>query len=104
MSLDSSNVPQIPRLTRLQYLERRIKDLEIYNRALLAKDFAVIEQLGHRMKGNGSTFGFPELTALGASLENAAAESNEARVQPLIDEMSELVHHALKTLQHESAQ
>ncbi len=40
--------------------------------ALAERDFGEIARLGHRLKGSGSSFGFPELTSIGARIERAA--------------------------------
>lgn len=40
--------------------------------ALECKDFDEIDQLGHRLKGSGGSFGFPELSTIAELLENAA--------------------------------
>lgn len=39
---------------------------------LVEGDFDQIARLGHRLKGSGGSFGFPELTSVGARLETAA--------------------------------
>ena len=45
---------------------------------LVDGDFEQIARLGHRLKGSGGSFGFPELTSVGARLE-AAAKLTDAR-------------------------
>ncbi len=40
--------------------------------ALEVGDVVALESLGHRLKGTGGSFGFPELTEIGADLETAA--------------------------------
>ncbi len=83
--------PKIPAATRLQYLERRVADLAIVARAEQNREFSVIEQLAHRMKGNGSTFGFPEITELGGKLESAAANQDGAQLNKLTRELHALI-------------
>lgn len=70
-----------------KYVERREGDLKQCHQSLLAKDFPVLENLGHKMKGNGITFGFPELSELGAALEKAARERQTEAVQSEIDRL-----------------
>lgn len=36
------------------------------------KNFAGLESIGHQLKGNGMTFGFPDITELGIELEKHA--------------------------------
>ena len=40
--------------------------------ALVNEEFAEIDRLGHRLKGSGGSFGFPELSVIGGLLEAAA--------------------------------
>jgi len=55
-----------------RYRFRRGIDLEVCRKSLAARDYSTIERVGHTLKGNGATFGYPELSLLGASLENSA--------------------------------
>ncbi len=57
-----------------KYVVRRQDDFEKCLEAVGQSSFSTIEMIGHKMKGNGVTFGFPELSELGESLENAAIE------------------------------
>jgi signal transduction histidine kinase/HPt (histidine-containing phosphotransfer) domain-containing protein len=61
------------------YLMRRRKEVpEMFD--LLAKsDFASLAALGHNLKGTGGGYGFPELTHLGARVEQSAKQ-NDAEV------------------------
>ena len=40
--------------------------------ALVNREFDEIDRLGHRLKGSGGSFGFPELSTIGGLLEDAA--------------------------------
>ncbi len=55
------------------FLSNRKKDLQTLRRALAGRDFATIQMLGHRMKGDGGGYGFNQITEIGASMERAAA-------------------------------
>lgn len=70
-----------------KYVERRRKDLEQCLQSLASSDFPVLENVGHKMKGNGITFGFPELSDLGAALEEAARERRFEAAQSQIDRL-----------------
>jgi HPt (histidine-containing phosphotransfer) domain-containing protein len=77
---------EIPQASQKKYLIRRHEDLARAKQALLDSDFAVIQSIGHQWKGNGATFGFPELGALGSNLEEAAAEKRIHDVKSLVAE------------------
>jgi len=43
---------------------------------LAASDFERLQSAGHNRKGTGASYGFTELTQLGASIEHSAAASD----------------------------
>jgi len=59
-----------------QYIARREKDLEDFVVAIDQKNAAYFIRVGHQLKGNALTYGFPELGLLGAKLEDAALTDN----------------------------
>jgi HPt (histidine-containing phosphotransfer) domain-containing protein len=63
---------QVPTALMAKYIENRKID---FNGCLSFYDhheYEKIAQIGHQLKGNGSTFGHPELSSIGKKLENAA--------------------------------
>jgi CheY-like chemotaxis protein/HPt (histidine-containing phosphotransfer) domain-containing protein len=54
------------------YLARRRKEVTEMAALLAASDFARLAILGHDLKGSAAGYGFPELTRLGAALEQFA--------------------------------
>ncbi len=54
-----------------QYLIRRHKDLADCLKALETLDSAVLQRVGHQIKGNALTFGYPDLGTIGDALEKA---------------------------------
>lgn len=62
----------IPKEMIEKYLERRKTDLASLQTAREQNNFDVILRIGHQLKGNGTTYGFPELTRIGAEMEKAA--------------------------------
>ena len=64
-----------------RYLAKRKAEIPLYFAALEKGDMEAIRGLGHRMKGTGGGYGFPELTELGGALEKAAelADAPEIR-------------------------
>ena len=57
--------------------------------ALEGRDFGTIEFLGHGMRGAGGTFGFPQITVIGAALEFAAEQSDGMAVGRALRDLSD---------------
>ena len=70
------------------YLEKRRKDVPQYRQALAGQDFDTIRTLGHKMKGTGAGYGFPELSSIGAAIEQAAARKDESTVRMKVNELA----------------
>lgn len=70
-----------------QYLHRREGDLERLAAALRNGDFATIKQIGHKLYGSGSAYGFDEISRLGGALEQSADDRKSDRADQLIDEL-----------------
>ncbi len=60
------------------YLEGKRRDILTVLAALDNGDFEQIRAIGHKMRGSGTSYGFPEITAIGQRLE-LAAESRDAK-------------------------
>lgn len=67
-----------------KYISRRREDMDQCRQALVVKDFEAIGRIGHKLKGNGVTFGFPELSHWGEQLENAVASNNVSDLQKYV--------------------
>lgn len=65
------------------YLERKKQDVKAILEALDQSDFDTLKIKGHTLKGSGGGYGFDELTAIGAAIENAAkiADADTIRTQ-----------------------
>jgi two-component system, sensor histidine kinase len=70
---DTRAVDEISAL-RPEYLSSVRHDLGTLLGATESNDLATIQRLGHNMKGTGTSFGFPDITELGDSIEHAAKE------------------------------
>lgn len=53
---------------------------------LAASDFGSLAKLSHNLKGSGKSYGFPELTRLGASLEQSAKQTDHKTFRALVTE------------------
>jgi CheY-like chemotaxis protein len=86
-------VPLRPKRTRDvgKFLERRLLELDTLQTALAASDHQEIRRIGHNLKGVGTSFGFPELSELGARLENAARVGDEPLMHQLVAELGSRV-------------
>lgn len=66
------------------YLSKREKDLVTLRHAYHEGALALVRDIGHRLAGSGSSYGFEGLTALGRALEEAAEQEDRAAIGPLI--------------------
>jgi HPt (histidine-containing phosphotransfer) domain-containing protein len=65
-------VPPGVRALRDRFLERRSRDIDMIRAALESNELAEVARLAHNMKGHGSSYGFPEVSAIGEQMEAAA--------------------------------
>lgn len=63
------------------FIQRRFLDLSTLKDAVKNQDFKSVYEIGHRMKGNGATYGFDILTEVGASLMSSAKSSSLINIQ-----------------------
>jgi signal transduction histidine kinase/HPt (histidine-containing phosphotransfer) domain-containing protein len=59
------------------YLKGRTHDIQQLAEALENSDFERIRVIGHNLKGSGSSYGFPEITAIGLRLQTAGEERDD---------------------------
>ena len=71
------------------YLEGRRRDILAISTALDNGDYERIRMLGHKMRGSGAGYGFPEITAIGQRLELAAESRDAKKTREHITELSE---------------
>jgi two-component system response regulator HydG len=57
---------------RDKFIEHRQRDVGAIRAAVEAGDFEVIARLAHNMRGNGKSYGFPEITDIGTRMEAVA--------------------------------
>lgn len=78
----------VPKKILVDYLEHRKKDLKCCLEWVKANKFYEIEKVGHQLKGNGTTFGFPDLSSLGADLELGAKNRDAFKIEKLLEKLS----------------
>jgi HPt (histidine-containing phosphotransfer) domain-containing protein len=64
-----------------RFLEHRRTDVATIRAALERGDFERIGRLGHNMAGNGVSYGFPEMSAIGERLEAEAHVGNATAIR-----------------------
>jgi PAS domain S-box-containing protein len=71
------------------YLEARRRDILTVLAALDNGDYEQIRTVGHKMRGSGAGYGFPEITAIGERLEFAAEGRDEKTTREQMAELSQ---------------
>ena len=70
------------------YLQARQQELAQLKELAQSCAFTELRELGHRMKGSGTSFGFPDITRLGATIEQASKEGNAPHLAKQLSELS----------------
>jgi len=70
------------------FLQNRRRDVVAMLDALDQGDFAIVESLGHGMKGAGGSWGFQAITDIGAALEQAAESADSDASRKCVGELS----------------
>ncbi len=83
---------EVPNEIMQRYIERRKRDLEDCLASLQNLRYDEIERVGHQLKGNGTTFGHPDLSAIGKKMESAAQAHDLPTLESALKEFSEWVH------------
>src|SRR5512145_1447797 len=68
------------------FMSNRHQELDALRVALAAADFEKLRQLGHRMKGVGSSYGFVHVSTLGKYIEEGARSGDRAALHASISE------------------
>ena len=68
------------------FLRNRGKELDALRAALAAADFEQLRQLGHRMKGVGTSYGFNRVSTIGKGVEDGARSGDRASLEACIAE------------------
>lgn len=74
------------------FLENRRKDLQTLHNAVSIQDFATLQILGHRMKGDGGGYGFDAISEIGARLESAAKRQDLPPIEHCIGELEDFLN------------
>jgi signal transduction histidine kinase/CheY-like chemotaxis protein len=71
---------------RPEFLAKRCLELHKMRQALEAREFAVIQSIGHNCKGIGTGYGFPEISRIGAAIEKAAKALDASQVEETLEQ------------------
>ena len=75
--------PQIAALVP-RFIRNREADVGRIRAALAGADFELIRVAAHAMKGAGGGYGFPEISRLGAAMEEGARQRDAAAIASLL--------------------
>ncbi len=84
MTVDPQIAALVPR-----FLANRAADVDNIRAALAGADFEAIRVSAHGMKGAGGGYGFPEISRLGAALEEGARQRDAAAITALVASLEE---------------
>jgi HPt (histidine-containing phosphotransfer) domain-containing protein len=79
LAVDAQIAALVPR-----FLANRAADVAKIRAALAGADFETIRGAAHRMKGSGGGYGFPEISRLGAAMEEGARQRDAASIGELV--------------------
>jgi len=68
-------------LLEAKFIAHRENDVAIILGSLEEDDFETVARVGHNLRGNGPSYGFPELAVVGEALERAAQARDVDRVR-----------------------
>ncbi|HEY3295797.1 MAG TPA: Hpt domain-containing protein [bacterium] len=78
---------------RAAYLKSLAVKMTELAEALKARQFSAIVRLGHQLKGSGRSYGLPEISDLGARMEEAAENRRLTVLEPLLAEFEATMNH-----------
>jgi CheY-like chemotaxis protein/HPt (histidine-containing phosphotransfer) domain-containing protein len=70
------------------FLEHKRDDVQKIAAAIEAGDYETLSQVGHKMKGEGGSYGFDAITMMGGALEEAAKIKDQAAVRHWASELT----------------
>lgn len=73
------------------YVERRRGDLTKLMDAATRADAEVFRRIGHQLKGNAATYGYPDLEAIGIRLEQVASFGPQSEADTLLKELGDWI-------------
>lgn len=87
---------EIMKEQKLVYLTRRQTEVGQLKESIAQNSFELSQVIGHRLKGHGETFGFPQISRIGISMEEAAKAGNMDQLKEIVKSLDESVEENLK--------
>ncbi len=87
-----------------RFFEHRLRDVATLVAALEREDFETIARLGHNMVGNGVSYGFPEISAIGERLEAEATLGDASAVREQVELLDACLARAHEEVAQETPQ
>jgi CheY-like chemotaxis protein/HPt (histidine-containing phosphotransfer) domain-containing protein len=81
---DPDTAPLVP-----GFLQNRREDVDAIRTLIDAADFGRVQALGHKMKGTGKSYGFAEISRIGAAIELAAHQNDAIALERLVNDLSD---------------
>ena len=75
------------------YLGRRREEIQKIPELVKTQNYASLRDIGHRLIGNASTYGFIKLSKVGSELEEAALAQNERKILQILTDFENCVNH-----------
>ncbi|HLX05211.1 MAG TPA: Hpt domain-containing protein [Candidatus Binatus sp.] len=75
------------------FMAHKRADIHTIFDAVTRRDYAEISRIGHRVKGEGGSYGFDAMTEIGRSLEHAAATRDDGAVTTLARQLLSYLDH-----------
>jgi CheY-like chemotaxis protein len=88
------SIPQGLEEAAKRYLLARRNELATLNQLISQADFDQLRRLAHNMKGTGTSYGFPDLTRIGKSMETAAKAQRAEDLSAQLVELSRYLQDA----------
>ncbi len=73
------------------FLSNRRHDIATIRDALARQDYGTIRLLGHRMKGDGGSYGLDRISEIGAALEQAAVVPDVQGMHRSLEDLADFV-------------
>jgi histidine phosphotransfer protein HptB len=89
--MSESGFQNIAEQLKDSYLRSLAEKRQALESAVAARNFKEIVLYGHQLKGSGSSYGFPEISEVGARIEEAGLGHQGTILESLIIELSRIM-------------
>jgi HPt (histidine-containing phosphotransfer) domain-containing protein len=83
---------------RRSYVLSLSEKLTELSEAIADRRLATVSRLGHQLKGSGKSYGYPEISELGARMEEAADNRVVTQLESLLVEFERATQHIVNDL------